>query len=103
MSDTNNFVVYQGNYKVYQNGDILSIKNNKSPKTKIRQYDGHVVVILYHKSKSFSVRLDTLVAELFDIDKKEGCNFLIHKDGNKENCGDDNLKWVNLKKYLSKI
>lgn len=103
------YVIFKNTYKVYETGLIKKVKNYKDPakqvpKRQIRKYDGHEIAIMYIGSKSLNLRVDYVVADSFEdeIEKKDGCNFLIHINGDKLDHNVENLKWVNLKKHLSK-
>lgn len=58
-----------------------------------KQNSGYLVVYLYKNGKSYTRTVHRLVAEAF-LRKKEGCNEINHKDGNKENNRVENLEWT---------
>ena len=53
----------------------------------------------YIKTRDYGIAyIDRMVARCF-CHKPEGADFLIHVDGNEENCHKNNLKWVDYQTY----
>ena len=79
---------YDAGYEKRNNGKILT--PSKASKYKTCDY---YRVSLSKGNKAKSVPVHRLVAEHF-VQKKDGCNFVNHIDGNKHNNAAENLEWV---------
>lgn len=55
--------------------------------------NGYPIVALSKNGTPKTYSLHRIIAECF-IPKKEGCDFINHKDGDKKNCSAENLEWV---------
>lgn len=84
-------VHYNSGYEKRNNGKILT----PSKASKYKNCD-YYRVSLSKDNKAKAIPVHRLVAEHF-IQRKEGCNFVNHIDGNKHNNSADNLEWVTSK------
>ena len=55
--------------------------------------EGYAVVLLQHKGKRKLCKVHRLMAESFILDKPEGKDWVLHKDGYVDNLTIDNLYW----------
>ena len=82
------------NYMVSNTGMILNIKRNKHLVNVVA--DRYMIVLLYKNNKRKRYYVHRLVAEAF-CEKKEGKNYVNHKDLNRYNNNASNLEWVSSK------
>lgn len=84
---------FNGEYKVSDKGQVLSLKNEKQVllKPNINRF-GYATVDLCKNGKRYARRIHRLVAETF-IEKRPNENEVNHIDGNKLNNSVENLEW----------
>lgn len=82
---------YEGLYQISNKGNVKNTKRNKVLSTGLRR--GYPSVILYKSGFRKNFTIHRLVAEHF-IPNPLSKPCVNHKDGNKENCVEDNLEWV---------
>jgi hypothetical protein len=79
------------NYMVSDTGNVLNIKKNKNLVNVIT--DRYMIVLLYKNNKRKRYYVHRLVASAF-CEKKEGKNYVNHKDLDRHNNNASNLEWV---------
>ena len=88
-------IFYEGketNYFITENGKLYNQKTDTWYKGRVSD-NGYLDYILTINNKQKTFRAHRLVAEYF-LDKKDGCDIVNHKDGNKLNNHYSNLEWV---------
>lgn len=88
---------YEGRYLISDSGDVYSIRRQGSDGGMIRQHEnsnGYACVDLWTGHKKKKELVHRLVAKTY-LEKKEGKEFVNHKDGNKKNNHVSNLEWCN--------
>ena len=84
---------YEGLYKIDENGNVFSVRNNKFLNTTVFPNGYEYVHLCNGKAKTKLLRVHRLVAEAF-IPNPNDLPQVNHKDGNKLNNNVDNLEWV---------
>lgn len=79
--------VYKGRYIVFENGMIFNIHGHLM--VGVVDKNGYVHGLLCGKN----IQFHRVIAEMF-CDRKDGKDFVNHKDGNKQNNSASNLEWV---------
>lgn len=89
-------------YKITENGQVISYKNNKMVKLKWRidRY-GYPCVVLLRNGIATSKKVHQLVARAFIKDENDNSLQINHKDGDKLNPHYSNLEWVTYHENLS--
>lgn len=85
---------YEGLYKISSDGKIYNIKRKKYLKNVLA--DRYYIVLLYKNNKRKRYYVHRLVAEAF-CEKKEGKDYVNHKDLDRTNNDFSNLEWVTAK------
>lgn len=85
-------------YEITIEGKIWSIKMARYVLPRITE--GYNKVILCKKTKSLTYRLDHLVAQYFDLEKKD---ILFHKNRNNLDDRLKNLEWLTFDEYFEKL
>lgn len=89
--DKENAWVIGSHYVIYRNGRVFSVyKGGRLKEQKPRVHTGG-----YLRCSMFGkdVYIHRIVAELF-CERRKGCDYINHKDGNKKNNAAENLEWV---------
>ena len=81
-------------YEVSSLGRVRNVITHKVLSTFDKNRLGYIRVNLYNNGKKKRYFIHRLVAEAF-LPKKQGKDFVNHKDGNKQNNHLDNLEWCN--------
>lgn len=87
-------IIYKGestNYKVDENGNVLSLFSNKILKPKLKK-NGYQEYCLYINKEKVNLLAHRIVATAF-IDNPDNLETVNHIDGNKTNNCKDNLEW----------
>lgn len=87
-------IIYKGestNYKVDENGNVLSLFSNKILKPKLKK-NGYQEYCLYINKEKVNLLAHRIVATAF-IDNPDNLETVNHIDGNKANNCKDNLEW----------
>ena len=87
-----NICNYEGLYKIDENGNVFSVRNNKFLKRMTFPSGYEYVHLCNGKGKTKLFRVHRLVAETF-IPNPDNSPEVNHKDGNKQNNSVDNLEW----------
>ena len=87
-----NICNYEGLYKIDENGNVFSVRNNKFLKRMTFPSGYEYVHLCNGKGKTKLFRVHRLVAEAF-IPNPDNSPEVNHKDGNKQNNSVDNLEW----------
>jgi hypothetical protein len=85
-------VGFEGYYKISNKGCVLSVRNDTVLKP-VKNRGGYVAVDLFVNGNRFNRRIHRLVADAF-ISNPFGLPVVDHKDGNRENNNETNLRWV---------
>ena len=83
---------YEGLYKIDENGNVFSVRNNKFLKRMTFPSGYEYVHLCNGKGKTKLFRVHRLVAEAF-IPNPDNSPEVNHKDGNKQNNSVDKLEW----------
>jgi len=86
-------VGFEEYYEVSNTGQIKSLRSGKLRKLVSNKQTGYLMVILCGNGFKKTCLVHRLVATAF-CEKKNGCNFVNHKDENKHNNVASNLEWV---------
>lgn len=89
------------NYIIYDNGDVLSIKNNIILKPQ-NNGNGYLKVHLYKNGKMHQIYVHKLVCEHF-IDNPHNYKYIDHIDRNKSNNHVSNLRWSSQSENIKNI
>ena len=87
-------IIYKGeltNYKVDENGNVLSLFSHKILKPKLKK-NGYQEYCLYINKEKVNLLAHRIVATAF-IDNQYNLETVNHIDGNKTNNCKDNLEW----------
>ena len=88
---------FKDGYFITSQGRVFSTKTRKWLQTKSSKIKNNYPEFKINGIKT--QRIHTIVAMLF-LDKKEGCDYVNHIDGNKENNNVSNLEWVTFKQNM---
>ena len=83
---------YEGLYKIDENGNVFSVRNNKFLNTTVLPSGYEYVHLCNGNGKTKLLRVHRLVAEAF-IQNPNDLPQVNHKDGNKLNNSVENLEW----------
>lgn len=84
---------YESLYAITQTGDVWSYRRGKYLNPGKTKNGFSLVVLTNEEGEKKTAYIHRLVAETFCI-KPNDCNWVKHKDGNRENNTPENLEWV---------